>query len=100
MKRVDKSTPLLFQAWAQAANQGEAIFRFYRADPNTGQEQHYYTITLQNPQIVAVSTSTPNTLDPVSGALPDLQVVSFVFESITYTDEATGTEYQDTPGGP
>ncbi len=97
MKRIDQTAPILAQAWAQRWNDGQAVFRFFRPNPDTGETEHYYTITLQNPQVASIATSTANTLDPANASLPDLQTVSFVFERILYRDEISGAEFADDP---
>lgn len=97
-KRIDKASPLLMQAWAQN-HQGTAVFRFYRPNQNTGQTEHHYTIELSFARITAVSTTLPDTLDPDTASLPQLEIVSFEFDQIEYTDEINNTSFTDSLGG-
>lgn len=94
-KRIDRSSPLLMQGWAQN-EAGSAVFRFYRASPaGDGTTQQYYTIELVNARITAISTTQADTLDPGSSNLPELEIVSFEFDQIRYTDEVNGTTFVD-----
>ena len=74
---------------------GEASFRFYRQNSDTGETEHYQTITLSNLRVVQVRRWMPSNLDPVGVSLPVMEEVAFVYETITITDETTGTSATD-----
>ena len=94
-KSVDKSSPLLFQALANNENVNTARFRFYRPDPATGDEQHYYTILLENGRISRITTLSPDTLEAGNAAQPVKETVSFTYQKITWTYEPTGVSHED-----
>ncbi len=86
-KPVDKATPLILKALAQNQTIERAELRFYR--PTTGGgEEHYYTILLQDGRVSA------STMVAEPGGEP-IEMVSFVFLTITWTHEPSGVEHLD-----
>jgi len=91
VKRVDKSSPLLYMGFGQNQS-AELTFRFFRLNPDEGTTEHYYTITLQNARIAGIRHWFPNTTDPAGANLPQMEEVSFIYQTITITHEIGGTE--------
>lgn len=89
-KRIDKSSPIL----ARAMTQNEAItgvFRFYRPN-NEGAIEHYYTVEIAG-AISALRTITPDVLSPETATRPDMEEMSLVPHTITWTYEFTGASH-------
>ncbi|MCK4999813.1 MAG: type VI secretion system tube protein Hcp [Anaerohalosphaera sp.] len=74
-KRIDKSTPLLHSAQTNNENLTNVELKFYRLSAS-GQQQHYYTITLQNASVSDNSISGVNT-----------ENISFTYQKIIWTFE-------------
>ena len=87
-KRIDKSTPLLYKALTQNEQITEAQFRFYRSAQGGGEEL-FYTIVLQNGYVSFVGDAGGKSDDVPT------EMVSFVFQNITWTYEPTGTTHTD-----
>lgn len=88
LKYKDKSTPNLYRALCQMEEINPAQIKFYRTDA-MGQEEHYFTVTLENAWIIEIREITPN-----------LESVSFYYETITWRWEPDGIYFMDHPGGP
>jgi type VI secretion system secreted protein Hcp len=95
LKRLDRSTPLLFKALCN--NEAiEAIFRFFRPDPaGTGVEQHFFTVEIKSGHISKIERVSPNPVHAVSANEPAYEEVSFVFGTIKATYEDGGIEHED-----
>jgi type VI secretion system secreted protein Hcp len=94
VKAIDKSSPMLHQILTQ--NQNCALeLRFYRKGTN-GQPEHYYTVTLANARMSAMRQWKPNTRDLSADRAGDLEEVSFVFQTITWTYVNGGVTFTDT----
>lgn len=83
VKTVDKATPKLYQALCTGERMTNVTVKFYAIDP-TGQEEHCYTIELEEAIIVEVKAS-----------YPCLESVSFTYRRIVWTWEPDGIEAQD-----
>jgi type VI secretion system secreted protein Hcp len=88
LKYKDKSTPLLYKALCQNEQIDPAEIKFYRTGA-MGQEEHYFTVTLHNGRIAEIREITPN-----------LESVSFYYETITWTWVPDGIEWMDNWGDP
>jgi type VI secretion system Hcp family effector len=88
-KRIDGTSPLLIQGLHQ--NQDvEGVFRFFDSDPNTGVTRLRYTVAIIGGRITSVRTLT--ILD--QGITHLIEEVSFAYQTITFTDDITGTSYE------
>jgi type VI secretion system secreted protein Hcp len=58
-KYIDKSSPKLYRALCEGDRLTTVELKFYRTDP-TGQEEHYYTLRLQDSMIASIRTAFPN----------------------------------------
>jgi type VI secretion system secreted protein Hcp len=94
VKAIDKSSPLILKALVQNHNV-TAEFRFYRLDAN-GRPQQHYTVKIQDARVAGVREWKTNTRDLSADRAGDLEEVSFVYHSITWTWEVGGIEFTDT----
>lgn len=96
VKRIDKSTPLLYKALTQN-EVVEGKFRFFRPSPTgDGTTQHFYTIEFKNGRIASVRNSVDNLSHPNQAPTEE---VTIVFQSITWTYEIGGITHHDTASG-
>lgn len=100
VKPIDKATPLLYMALAQnQVIQGE--FRFWRPHPSgDGTQQEYYKVTITGGRIVGVRNWKTNTRDVSADRAGDLEEVSIIYQSITWTWEPGGISFTDTWSAP
>jgi type VI secretion system secreted protein Hcp len=82
-KRIDKSTPLLFQALVNNENIPHLHLRFYRETPE-GVREHFYTIELLNASISQIEAGYPNT-----------EAITFYYQKIIWTYEDGGVTTED-----
>lgn len=89
IKRIDRSTPLLYKALCLNEPVTSAEFRFYRPSPGgAGDEEHFYTILLENGYV-----------NDIRSVGRGLERVSFVFQDITWTYEIGGATHKDSWAG-
>ncbi len=93
-KRVDQSSPMLFQALVTNENLPSFELRFYRPT-REGREEQFYTVRLTDARVTKVRVVQPDTYDPANDRRPLTEEVSFVFQSIEVVYEPTGTTAQD-----
>jgi type VI secretion system secreted protein Hcp len=93
-KVFDKSSPKLFQALCTGEQMKDVTFKFYRISA-AGQEEHYYTVKLENAIIVSLRPWVANCLDPGKKELTDMEDVSFTYRKIIWTWVPDGVEAQD-----
>lgn len=93
-KVFDKSTPKLFEALATGERMKDVTLKYYRIDPS-GQEQHYFTIKLEDAIVVSVKPWVPNALDQSRERFTHMEDVSFTYSKIIWTWEIDGVEAQD-----
>lgn len=95
MKAVDAASPLL----ATAISTNELLkvrFDFYRPDPaGSGNEEMYYSIELENANLITYKGELPFTLDPTSMNYPVMETLEFSFEKIRTTFTPEGREFSD-----
>ncbi|HAV64965.1 MAG TPA: type VI secretion system tube protein Hcp [Verrucomicrobiales bacterium] len=91
VKRVDKSSPLLYKAFGN--NEViEGTFRFFRHNPDTSQLEHYFTIEIAQGHVSAIRHWFPNTADPASADYPQMEEISFTYATIYFAHEIAFTE--------
>jgi type VI secretion system secreted protein Hcp len=99
-KRVDKSSPLLYQALVT----GESLtcsIEWYRTGED-GTQEPYFIQEIEGAAVVDIKAYSPNIQDPANGPYGHLEEVSFSYSTITWTHEPGGTEGSDswrTSGG-
>ncbi|MES3033305.1 MAG: type VI secretion system tube protein TssD [Gemmatimonadota bacterium] len=83
-KNLDRSTPRLREALIRNDTMS-GTFRWFRPNPNgDGTTQHFLTITFGGGRITSAEMKLPDTLDPDSATLPAYEIVTLVFNSITW----------------
>ena len=94
LKEFDKSSPKLYQALCSGELMKNVTIKWYRTDPS-GQEEHYFTIALEDALIVNISPSMPTTFLQANEAYRHMETVSFTYRKITWTWVPDGVESQD-----
>jgi type VI secretion system secreted protein Hcp len=94
-KRIDKATPLLAKALVE--NQEiEGIFKFFRPNQKgDGTTEQYYTIAIKAGRVASFKQISPDSFDPASSARPELEEISFVFHTISWTYTQGGVTHED-----
>jgi type VI secretion system secreted protein Hcp len=82
-KYIDKASPRLYQAMTEGRSM-RLTFKFYRTDNAHSQEEWYYTVFLDNARVVNMRMAHPN-----------IEQVSFVYETIRWTYEPGNIEWED-----
>ncbi|AZE54613.1 Secreted protein Hcp [Pseudomonas synxantha] len=93
-KVFDKSSPLIFTASTSGERLGKCRLEWYRTSAQ-GQQEHYYTIELEDAIIVDVKTRMPNCQDPAMAHFTHLEDVYFTYRKIIWTHEISGTTESD-----
>lgn len=93
-KYLDKASPLLFQALVSGERLPTCEINFFRTSQE-GQEEHYFTIELEDAVIVAMETILPDSLAEDKQHLGHMEQVSLTYRAITWTHEIAGTEGAD-----
>ena len=93
-KVFDKSSPLMYQALATGEQIKKCVFQWYRTAP-TGEQEHYFTIELEEATITEVKTYMPNCLDPANGPFTHMEDVTLSYKKINWTHEVAGTSGSD-----
>jgi type VI secretion system secreted protein Hcp len=95
-KRIDKSSVLLFRALT--LNQRiDAEFRFFRPNPSgDGTTEHFYTITITNGRVAGVAQAVRDVFKSETASDPELEDVTFIFQTIKTTYVNGGIEHEDT----
>jgi type VI secretion system secreted protein Hcp len=90
VKPLDRSTPLLYKALCTGETLTEVEIRFLRFTPE-GQEEHFYTIFLEE----AIITNASPSLIPANESNNMMEIISFTYRRIKWTFELDGIEHQD-----
>lgn len=94
MKRVDQTTPELYQALTTNATIAGDI-KIFDTNPEDGTTRHRFTITLSGGRILAVESRNPDAFDADVSNRPPYEVVEIVPHTITYTDVVNSKEFTD-----
>ena len=79
LKRLDKSSPLLYRAW-RTGEPCTATFRFFRPNPmGDGTTQQFYTVVLRGARISGLRREVLNAMDPATSYYPLVERVSFTY---------------------
>lgn len=86
-KEFDASSPYLYKAVAKGQTLKSAELRWYRID-NSGREQVYFKMQLENIKVTGISPGMPNTKINGLSEVNHMGSVSLMYERITwhYTD--------------
>ncbi|MCX8117635.1 MAG: Hcp family type VI secretion system effector [Desulfobacterota bacterium] len=93
-KVFDKASPLLYEGLTRGERMTDVTMKFYRINPQ-GQEEHYFTIKLEDAIIVSIKPWIPNALDPTQEKFTHMEDVSFTYSKINWRWEIDGVEGQD-----
>jgi type VI secretion system Hcp family effector len=94
MKRVDGTTPELYQALTTNATISGDI-KIFDTNPEDGTTRHRFTITIAGARILAIESRSPDAFDADQSNRPPYEVVEVVPHTITYTDVVNSKEYTD-----
>ncbi len=93
-KVFDKASPLLYQALTQGERMTKVVLKFYRINPS-GNEEHYFTIELEDAIIVSIKPWIPNALDHTKESFTHMEDVSFTYSKIRWREEIASKEGSD-----
>jgi type VI secretion system secreted protein Hcp len=93
-KVFDKCSPMLFNALCMGERLTKCTLKFYRTSAD-GQQEHYYTVELEDAIIVNIRGYMPNCQDPAQSHFTHLEDVSFTYRKITWSHVVAGTEGSD-----
>ncbi len=94
MKRIDGTTPELYQALTQNQTIAGDI-KIFDTNPEDGATRHRFTITISGARILAIESCSPDAFDADVSNRPPYEVVELVPHTITYTDVVNSKEYTD-----
>jgi type VI secretion system secreted protein Hcp len=93
-KHTDPASPLIYQACASGEQMKTWKLDYYRINEK-GQEENYYTVSLEEAIIVNVRHYKPNVLDPASQPFHDMEDVSFTYGAITWEHKTANKQAVD-----
>lgn len=82
-KEFDSSTPYLYQAVAKGQTLKSAEIKWYRIN-DAGKEEPYFVIQLEGEKVSSISPGMANTKINSLSQLNHLEVVSLMYDSITW----------------
>ena len=97
LKELDRTSPMLYQALSDGELLSEVTIDWYRMD-GAGMEELYYRQTLKNAQITAIDFEVEASSDISNSRIGHMEKVSFIYDSITWSHEVDGIEYEDNFG--
>jgi type VI secretion system secreted protein Hcp len=89
-KQIDRSTPLLYQAFVANESLPEWTLRFFQAGTagaagGAGIERQHYTVKLTNASISSIAFRMPDTQLPDLARLAEYEEIAFVYQRIEWT---------------
>jgi type VI secretion system secreted protein Hcp len=93
-KHKDNATPKLFQACCSGEQFKEVLLKSFRINEK-GQEEHYFSVKLENAIIVQMHDFKPLTFLPENKFYHDMEKVAFTYEKVIWTYETDGIEAED-----
>jgi type VI secretion system secreted protein Hcp len=93
-KVFDKSSPLLYQALTQAERLTNCTLKWFRTSA-AGQQEHYFTITLEDAIVTKIHAYMPNCQDEKNKQFTHLEDVSFSYRKISWKHDVASTEASD-----
>ena len=94
IKHIDNASPKLMQACTSGEQFSDVTLKFYRIN-ETGTEEHYYTVKLENAIIVNIRDFKPMTFLEQNKPYHDMEEVKFTYSKIIWTHEIDGIEAED-----
>lgn len=92
MKRIDGTTPELYQALSENATIAGDI-KVFDTNPEDGITRHRFTITISGARILSIESCSPDAFDADVSNRPPYEVIEIVPHTITYTDVVFSKEY-------
>ena len=93
-KVFDKSSPLLYTALTTGEILPTCELKWYRTSKD-GQQEHYFTMKLEDAIITNITARMPNCQDPGMAQFTHLEDVSFSYRKITWSHEVASTTGED-----
>ena len=94
MKRIDQTTPLLYQGLKQ--NQRvDADIKIFDNDPDDGSTRHRFTVRITQARILSIQSCNPDAFDADESRRPAYEVIQMVPHTIAYVDEVHSAEFED-----
>lgn len=90
---LSPSVPKIYQM-CTFGEQGSVEIHYWRTD-DRGQDEHYFTIKLDDAIIMNMSHYKPMTILPENETYGDMITLSFSYSAISWIDELTGIETRD-----
>lgn len=100
LKRVDKSSPILFKALCRNEKVDSAKFMFFRPNPEgSGEEEKYMEIELTDSYISAIDMLSEDATRSHEEQPTAMEEIQFVFKNITVTYMNGGVTHTDSWAG-
>lgn len=93
-KTIDKASPLIQVALCSGERLSKCCLEFYRTSAH-GTQEHFYTIELEDAQIVSAEVFMPDCQDPVTAHLTQREKVHFSYRRIYWRHEISRTMGSD-----
>ena len=93
-KIYDKSSPLLYNALVTGERMKTCEIRWFRTN-RAGQEEHYFTHTLEDAVIVKINAYMPNAQDPAMENFTHLERIHLTYRKITWEHVIASTSGTD-----
>ena len=97
LKALDRTSLMLYQALSDGELLSSVVIDWYRMD-GAGMEELYYRQTLKNAQITAIDFIVEEDSDSGNTRIGHMEKVSLIYDSITWSHEVDGIEYEDNFG--
>jgi type VI secretion system secreted protein Hcp len=96
VKRIDKASPLLYQALCSNEGLSECKFKWYRNDPTgAGGQKHYFSTELEQAVLVEIKQWFPLTADLTRQNYSHFEECAFKYRKITWRWEDGGVTTMD-----
>lgn len=96
-KVIDRTSPMLYQALSDGELLTSVVIDWYRMD-GVGMEELYYRQTLNNAQITAIEFIVEDSAEIATSRAGHMEKISLIYDSITWSHEVDGIEYEDNFG--
>ena len=94
VKDIDSISPLICQAMCNNMPVSMTL-KLFRPSQDTGAEEHYYTILLEDGSVSGIAPYLPMAAEEGTAHLPALEKVSFSYKRISWTEETKGATHVD-----
>ena len=94
LKDMDSASPVLYKAMT-THEELEVTLYWYRHEPGSGGEEHYFTTTLKRATLVSIGASMKNQYVRENQSEPHMEELRFAYHTIVWDYVPTGLEAQD-----